>query len=161
MAMRYRGRGRPTRWSGACMRPILRGSGRWEGKSAGPGGGDLEVGDDRTGDSQQSGQELNRVPTLLASGAQNAGKDLLGGGPPPGEVAAPGLAIHHGGADGSPGLVVGGRHARQGEEAEEGAGLPAEMLDQPGIGRIFGGLTQELVPTAHQGFDPDPGGAGG
>src|SRR6266550_883869 len=76
MTMRYRGRGRSAPWSGACMRPILRGSGRWEGKSAGPGRGDLEVGDDRTGDSQQSGQELNRVPTLLASGAQNAGKDL-------------------------------------------------------------------------------------
>src|SRR5437773_12026653 len=117
MTMRYRGRGRPTRWSGACMRPILRGSGRWEGKSAGAGRGDLEVGDDRTGDSQQSGQELNRVPTLLASGAQNAGKALLGGGPPPGEAAAPGLAMHHIGAGGSLGRLVGGRHARQAELA--------------------------------------------
>src|SRR5438132_5504712 len=50
--------------------------------------------------------------------------------------------------------------ARQGEEAEEGAGLPAEMLDQPGIGRIFGCLAQELVPTAHQRFDPDQVGVG-
>src|SRR5215210_41161 len=78
-------------------------------------------------------QEGDGVGTLLVGGAQERHEPALGLGSPVGAVAAPHLAVDDGGPDALLASPVGGVDAVDGEEAQEGGPLVAEMLDQAAV----------------------------
>src|SRR5680860_1563119 len=108
---------------------------------------------------RQRHEDVDRVAALLAAGAKDAGKHLLGVCAGPGHVAAPRLAVYDRGAQGLLGSVVGGSDPWDRKKGEQGVALACEMVEQLDVGRMGWVAREQLVGALLEGgerWDHEP-----
>jgi len=93
-----------------------------------------EEGESGVGAAGAPGEVVDGVESVFGGCCDDAGEHALGGGPDPGPVAAPCFAVDNTGSHRLFASEVGGVHALDGEEAEQGVGLVGEVFEQPSVG---------------------------